>query len=331
MHQWLQQTDLLHHFMLAAQLKQPVIQLGLFLPNQASQGNGRPHVGKRFVGMTVVNAIGLAQQFQTQAGAPVLLWPLNAFRAQGIGGAHNVDQVPAAIASLPFTGIGVEKVAVKAVAGHFIVEAQGVVAGTTGARLRQLGMHPSHELGFAQALLRQQLRRDACHQAGRRVRQDVVRRSAIKADWFVDFVEVEVSAQAGHLQRPIAARVDAGGFIVVPENAGGHGVVLYRGRPDSSAILKNERSDGSVGGAETEIVAQRTYEIIVLARRLQQHEARIVVPRRLVLAAPQATGSEVDELVPAARQGHTQLQLVIGPDQHGQLADDHQPIFRGIA
>ena len=34
--------------------------------------------------------------------------------------------------------------------------------------------------------------------------------------------------RAGHLQRAITARVDAGGFVVIPEDAGRHGEVLKR-------------------------------------------------------------------------------------------------------
>ncbi|MNH26215.1 hypothetical protein D3C79_862520 [compost metagenome] len=171
--------------------------------------------------------------------------PDDAFRAKGISSAYNIDQVPAAITALPLPGIRVEEVAVQAVAGNLVVETQGVVTGAAGPREGQLRVHPRHELGFAQALAGQLLGGDTRHQAGRRVRQDIVAGAAIKTDRLVDLIELEVGAHSGHLQRPVAARVDTGGFVVVPENARGHGDVLIKGRPDSSGHgLRRKRWPG---------------------------------------------------------------------------------------
>ncbi len=138
--------------MLAAKLKQPVVQLGLLLAYQPSKGNGRPNIGQRFVCMAMLDAIGLAQQLKAQTGAPILLGPLDAIGPQGARGSNDIDQVPAAVAALPFAGVRVEEVAVEAVAGDLVVETQRVVAGATGAGLCQLGVHPRHELGLAEAL-----------------------------------------------------------------------------------------------------------------------------------------------------------------------------------
>ncbi|MNH33393.1 hypothetical protein D3C79_939030 [compost metagenome] len=86
-------------------------------------------------------------------------------------------------------------------------------------------MHPGHEIGFAQAVLLQLPGGDSRDRAGGRMRQDVVTGLAVKIDRFVDFIEIEVGAQAGHLQRTVTTGIDASGFVVVPEN-GGHGRFL---------------------------------------------------------------------------------------------------------
>ena len=128
MHQRLQQADLFLHLVLAAQLEEEVIQPWLAITHQAGQGDGGAHIGEGVVGLAVVDAVGGGQALEAQRHAPFLGRPLDAFRAQGVGGTQGVDQVPAAVAALPLPRIGVVEVAVEAVAGHFVVEAQGVVA-----------------------------------------------------------------------------------------------------------------------------------------------------------------------------------------------------------
>ena len=226
MHQRLQQAYPLHDLMLAAQLVQVVVEARLTLAQQAGQANGRRDVGQRVVGLAVVDAVGLGEQFQAQADAAVLLRPDDAFRAQRIGGAHQVDQIPAAVAALPFAGIGVEEVAVQPVAGEFVVEAQRVVAGAAGARARQLCMQAGDEVGLVQTLLAQGARVDAGDQAGGRVGQDIVGRAAVQVDGVADDIQRFIRAQAGDLQRAIATRIGPGGFVVVPEDARGHGGLL---------------------------------------------------------------------------------------------------------
>ncbi|MNM96172.1 hypothetical protein D3C81_1086400 [compost metagenome] len=178
------------------------------------------------MGLTMVDAVGGSQQLQAQTGATVLLRPDNPVRAQGIGSADDVDQIPAAVAALPLAGVRIKEVAIEAVPGDLIVETQAVVTSTTSTWARQFGMHPGHEFGFAQTLAGQLLRGNAGDQAGLGVGQDVVAGLAIEVDRRLDLVEVKVGAHPGDLQGPVVARVDAGGFVVVPENAGAHGVVL---------------------------------------------------------------------------------------------------------
>lgn len=150
MHQRLQQAHLVEHLVLTAQLVEVIVQARLALTDQAGQGNGGANIGKRVVGLPMLQAVRRGEHFQLQRQPAVQLRPLDALRAQGIGGTDHVDQVPAAIAALPLACVGIEEVAVQAVARHFVVEAQGVVAGHAGRRLRQLGVYPGHEVGLGQ-------------------------------------------------------------------------------------------------------------------------------------------------------------------------------------
>ncbi len=222
MYQGLQQANLIEDFLLAAQREQPVIQPWLFLPDEPGKGNGRPDIGQRFVSLAMIEAIGRAEQFQAQADLSIHLGPLNALWPQRVRRTHGIDQVPATVAALPLAGIRVEEIAVQAVAGDFIVEAQAVVAGAAGAGAGQFGVHPGHEVTLGQAVPRQLRRADAGDQAGCGVRQDIVAGPAEQIDRRFDFIEVQIRAHPGHLQRPVAARIDTGGFVVVPEN-GAHG------------------------------------------------------------------------------------------------------------
>ena len=169
-----------------------------------------------------MDAVGRGEAFELEADDALLLGPDDALRAQGIGGAHHIDEVPATVAALPLAGVGIEEVAVEAVARDLVVETQSVVARHAGTRLRQFGVQPGHEFGFAQAALFQASRGNAGDQAGGRVRQDVVTGPAIEVQRLTDLVKCFVRANASHLQWAVTARVDAGGFIVVPEDAGVH-------------------------------------------------------------------------------------------------------------
>jgi hypothetical protein len=78
------------------------------------------------------------------------------------------------------------------------------------------------------AFFRQTCWRDARYQTGCRMRQDVVAGLAVQIDRLGDFVELIVGTDARHLKRAIVTRIDPGGFVVVPENAGSHGLILSR-------------------------------------------------------------------------------------------------------
>src|SRR5262245_57977308 len=83
-------------------------------------------------------------------------------------------------------------------------------------------MQPGHELRLAEAPLFESTRADAGNEASQRMRQDVIARPAVQIEGLADLVERLVGAYARDLQGPVAARIDSGGFVVIPEDAGVH-------------------------------------------------------------------------------------------------------------
>ena len=133
---WLQQANLIHDPLLAAQLIEEVVQFCLPLAQQPCQANGGAYVGQRIVRLAVIDAVGLGQPLQLERYAPLLLRPFDAFGPQCVSSAYQIDQIPAAVAALPFARVRVEEVAIQTVTRHLIIEAQAVVSRTTGAGRR---------------------------------------------------------------------------------------------------------------------------------------------------------------------------------------------------
>ena len=92
----LRYVDKGHELLLASVAQQIFKQPGLCGFHQLRHGNGGVNVCHRIVGIAVLDAVGARQVFQPEAGQPFLIFrPVNAFRAQGIAGAHHVEQIPA--------------------------------------------------------------------------------------------------------------------------------------------------------------------------------------------------------------------------------------------
>ncbi len=99
----------------------------------------------------MAESVGLGQMFELETGRAVLFgWPVDPVRAQGIAGPNQIDNVPAGIALLPFSGIGIDKVTVKTITADLIIKSQRVVAGDAGIGLAEQGIDPPHKLGFRQ-------------------------------------------------------------------------------------------------------------------------------------------------------------------------------------
>ena len=166
----------------------------------------------------VFQPVGGAEVFQAQAGRAVfVLWPDDAFGTQRVGAAHEVENVPAATAVLPFAGVGVDEVAPEQVADEFVVKTQRVVARADGAGLRQGGIHGAGKSGFGQPVRVGVLRRDAGDQTGGGVGQVVVAGATEEVVDFAGFVQRGIGADGGKLRDAVQPRVGAEGFQVVPE------------------------------------------------------------------------------------------------------------------
>ncbi len=199
MHHRFEQLHLIEHGLLAAQVIQIAIEPGLTLANQPCQADGGAHIGERVVRLQMLQTIGHAEPLQLERDATILLRPHQPFGAQRIGRAHQIDQVPTAVAALPFARIGIMEVAIQAVARYLVIETQGVVAGAASTRQRQLLMQQMDELGFAQPLAGERLGRDPGHQASGRMRQDVVTETAVDVQGLANLFQRLVGADAGDL------------------------------------------------------------------------------------------------------------------------------------
>ncbi len=201
---------------------------GLLLADQARQRHRGAHVGQRIVRGFVRQAIGRAQQFEPEAHPSLFVGrPHDAVRPQRVGGAHQIEDVPAPAVVLPFARIGIDQVAPEQETGELVVEADGVVADADGAGLAEGLLDVARELVLGHPLRQALLRGDAGDQAGLRVGQVIRRGLAILHQRRADFVQLGVGADRGELRRAIAARADAEGFVVVPEKAA-HGLKAWR-------------------------------------------------------------------------------------------------------
>ena len=153
--------------------------------------------------------------------------PVDALRAQGVGQAYYVKQVPAAAFVAPLAAVGLDEVAPKQVAGKFVVKTDGVVAYADGAWLAEFGMYAGCKFVLGQAVLQAVLRGDACNEARLGIGQVVGRGLAQQVDGLANGVEVGIGADGGKLRGAVGARVGAKGFVIVPEKgvrSGGAGV-----------------------------------------------------------------------------------------------------------
>jgi hypothetical protein len=66
------------------------------------------------------------------------------------------------------------------------------------------------------------------------MRQDVITGLAVEVHRLGYFVELIIGADSRYLEWAIISRIDSGGFVVVPEDAGAHGRILNRRQPKSN-------------------------------------------------------------------------------------------------
>ena len=95
---------------------------------------------------------------------------------------------------MPLAGIGIKQVAIKQMAGDFIIKTQAVVACHAGAGLAHGALHLTGELGFGKPTTLRFLRRDAGNQASGGVRQIIIGGLTVQLDRVADFIEVGIGA-----------------------------------------------------------------------------------------------------------------------------------------
>jgi hypothetical protein len=92
--------------------KAMLIQPRLTFPDATRQGQRGIDVGQGVVRRFMQQAVRRAHALQCERDlALAATWPLERFRAQRVGGAHQVQQVPAAASILPFAGVRVHEIA----------------------------------------------------------------------------------------------------------------------------------------------------------------------------------------------------------------------------
>src|SRR5690606_27077820 len=95
------------------------------------------------------------------------------------------------------------------------------------------------------------------------MRQDIFAEPAIEIQRLTNQIQLLVGAQTGHLQRPVAAWIDAGCFVVVPEDARSHGCSIggdeCGARRRASRLLKNV---GEAASARQKPVKKRSLRVV---------------------------------------------------------------------
>ena len=212
------QADLLGNFVFFMQAQTKLEQARLLLAYQSRQRHGGAHIGQRIVRGVVRQAVGGAQVFQFETHPSLLIGrPDDTLRPQRKSGAHQIEHVPTSALVLPFARVGVEQVAPQQKTREFVVEADRVVTHADGAGLAERLLDGAGKLVLRHAAFQAQLRRNAGNQTRLRIGQIVRRGLAIQHQRIADFVQPGIGANRRELRRAVAARADAEGFVVVPE------------------------------------------------------------------------------------------------------------------
>jgi hypothetical protein len=118
-------VELRQHRAFVAVLQHIIVQPRLPVPDQPRQRDRCVHIRQRVMRVRVSDAIGAREILEAETGQTILTQrPLNAFRTQGAGCAHHIDDVPAGIAVLPLSRVGIKEIAIQGMARNFVVKAQ---------------------------------------------------------------------------------------------------------------------------------------------------------------------------------------------------------------
>ena len=225
------QIDLLLHVALQAEIEVVVEKPRLFVPDKPGDGNRRMHVGQGIMGILVGDTVGPGELFEPEtgnAGLGIPFRPVDALGTQGMRQSQQVENIPATVTVLPLARIGVEEVAVEPETGDLVIETDTVVTHTTGSGCCKLLVNGGKKVGLAHSPLLDIARCHARHERRHRMRKVVSRRLAVEHDRLVDNVEFEIGPDPCELRRAIVARIDAPGFVVVPEQAFGRHDIVWQ-------------------------------------------------------------------------------------------------------
>ena len=186
--------------------------------HQFRHRNSGVYIGHRIVGIAMLYAIRDGQMLKAEAWQTVFIFrPVDTFRAQGIAGAHHIQQVPARIIMLPAPGVRIVKVAVKNITADFIIKTDIVVADDTGFRHREQIVDAAGESGLVVAFGQRFLWRNSGNHHRLWLRQVVVRRLAVEDFRFANDIQIAIGTDGGELRRPVERRAGTEGFVVVEE------------------------------------------------------------------------------------------------------------------
>ena len=184
--------------------------------DQFCHGDGGINVGHRVVGVAVFNVVSDGQMLKAKTRQTlVVLRPVDPFRAQGIAGAHHIQQIPARVVVLPAPGVGIVKVTIENITADLIIEAHIVIADDAGFRHREQIVNPAGKGGFIVAFGVRFLRGDPGYHHRLRLRQIVVGQFAVENLRFTDDIQFGIGTNGGELGRSIERRVGAEGFVIV--------------------------------------------------------------------------------------------------------------------
>ena len=184
--------------------------------DQFCHGDGGVNVGHRVVGVAVFNIISDSQMLKAKAWqSVVVLRPVDPFRAQGVTGAHHIQQIPARVVVLPAPGVGIVKVTIENITADLLIEAHIVIADDAGFRHREQIVNPAGKGGFVIAFGVRLLRGDPGYHHRLRLRQIVVGQFAVENLRLTDDIQFGIGANGGELGRPIERRVGTEGFVIV--------------------------------------------------------------------------------------------------------------------
>lgn len=142
----LQGIHFLQSLRLVAHRKHVRVQLRLTVLDHSRELDCCVDVGEDVVCRFLQQSVGDAQLVQSEGYATaVVAGPFEGFWPQGVGGAHDFDQVPSARSVLPLMRVRVDQVSPEHEAGDFIVECNRVVAKADGTWRAKLAMDFVHE------------------------------------------------------------------------------------------------------------------------------------------------------------------------------------------